>query len=46
VGELAPEAQAMLLRFLAIGEARPVGATRTTYVDVRAVAATHRDVLG
>ncbi len=46
VGELAPEAQAMLLRFLASGEVRAVGATRTRTVDVRVIAATHRDLLG
>ena len=46
VGELAPEAQAMLLRFLATGEIRAVGASRTRHVDVRVVAATHRDLLG
>jgi DNA-binding NtrC family response regulator len=46
VGELAPEAQAMLLRFLATGEIRAVGATRTRQVDVRVIAATHRDLLG
>jgi DNA-binding NtrC family response regulator len=46
VGELAPEAQAMLLRFLARGEVRPVGAPRATQVDVRVIAATHRDILG
>ena len=44
VGELVPEAQAMLLRFLATGEVRPVGATRVVHPDVRIVAATHRDL--
>src|SRR5262245_18488259 len=45
VGELAPEAQAMLLRFLATGEVRAVGATRTRQMDMRVIAATHRDLL-
>jgi DNA-binding NtrC family response regulator len=46
VGDLAPEAQVMLLRFLAEGEIRPVGATRASHADVRVVAATHRDLVG
>ena len=44
VGELAPEAQAMLLRFLGDGEVRAVGAGRAGHVDVRLVTATHRDL--
>jgi DNA-binding NtrC family response regulator len=44
VGDLAPEAQVMLLRFLAEGEIRPVGSTRATRADVRVIAATHRDL--
>jgi DNA-binding NtrC family response regulator len=45
VGELAREAQAALLRVLATGEVRAVGATRASRVDVRVIAATHRDLL-
>jgi transcriptional regulator with AAA-type ATPase domain len=33
VAELAPEAQAMLLRFLGEGEVRAVGASRADHVD-------------
>ena len=44
IGELGTDAQAMLLRFLQEGEGRAVGATRRLRVDVRIVAATHRDL--
>jgi len=44
IGELTPAAQARLLRFLQDSEVRKVGATRARTVDVRVIAATHRDL--
>jgi len=44
IGELAPDAQVMLLRFVQHGEIRPVGSMQTRQVDVRLIAATHRDL--
>jgi DNA-binding NtrC family response regulator len=42
IADLQPNAQAMLLRALATGEFRPIGATRSRSVDVRVIAATNR----
>jgi DNA-binding NtrC family response regulator len=44
VGELAVDAQSMLLRFLGESEVRAVGASHVGRVDVRVIAATHRDL--
>jgi len=43
IGDLAADAQVTLLRFLDSGEIHPVG-SQTRHVDVRVVAATHRDL--
>jgi transcriptional regulator with GAF, ATPase, and Fis domain len=44
VGELSPQAQAMLLRLLGQGEIVPVGASRSRRVNVRTIVATNRDL--
>jgi DNA-binding NtrC family response regulator len=44
VGEMSPALQVRLLRTLELGEVRPVGSPRTASVDVRVIAATHRDL--
>jgi formate hydrogenlyase transcriptional activator len=44
IGDLQPELQAKLLRVLQEGEFERVGSSRTKRVDVRIIAATHRDL--
>jgi DNA-binding NtrC family response regulator len=44
IGELPVDLQAKLLRTLELGEVKRVGASRPITVDVRVVAATHRDL--
>jgi len=44
IGDMPLEMQAKLLRVLEEGEIRPVGSNKTRMVDVRVLAATHRDL--
>ncbi len=44
IGDMPLEMQSKLLRVLESGELRPVGSSQTVRVDVRIVAATHRDL--
>lgn len=44
IGDMSMRAQAKVLRVLQEGEYEPVGSTRSVSVDVRVVAATHRDL--
>ncbi len=44
IGDMAPAVQAKILRALQEGEVTPLGSHKTVKVDVRVVAATHRDL--
>ncbi|MGH9938899.1 MAG: sigma-54 interaction domain-containing protein [Blastocatellia bacterium] len=44
IGELIPDAQPMLLRFLQEGEVHPLGSPKPVKTDVRVIAATNRDL--
>jgi DNA-binding NtrC family response regulator len=44
IGEMTPTLQVKVLRALQDGEVRPVGSSRPITVDVRVLAATHRDL--
>jgi len=46
IGDMSPQLQVKLLRVLQEGTFTPVGATRPVQVDVRVVAASHKDLAG
>ena len=45
IGDMSPELQVKLLKVLEGGEFEPVGGTKTIRVDVRIIAATHRNLI-
>ena len=45
IGDMPPASQTRLLRVLAERELTPVGATRPMPIDIRVIAATHRDLI-
>lgn len=44
IGDMSPDLQVKLLKVLEEGEFEPVGGTRTIQVDIRIIAATHRNL--
>jgi len=44
IGDMSLNLQTKLLRFLELGEIQPVGANKTTFVDVRVIAATNKNL--
>ena len=44
IGDMSPDLQVKVLKVLEEGEFEPVGGSKTTKVDVRIIAATHRDL--
>ena len=44
IGDLSPDAQGAILRFLQEGEVRPIGSLQTFRADVRVIAATNKNI--